>query len=362
MAIREGHWDCQYCGTIGNLGRHKACTNCGRSRPDGTKFYLADEAEIVDKRLESQAQLGPDWICEFCGTSNAANITICGSCGAPREGSSPVQQVKEYAPGEAPTTGDMTFEEEPNEGKGERVEPAASKSSSKIVIFAIAGAILLLCLGLDAFLIFAGKDADATVSGFEWQRTQAVEAFQTVTEEDWNVPADGRILSQSQEIHHYDQVIDHYETLERVVDEQVQVGVETYVCGQRDLGNGFFEDIECEQPVYETQSHTESYEEAIYRDDPIFQTLYFYEIDKWIVIRNEENGASDHSPFWPRADLSDDEREGERSEYYVVNFADKDGESHSWEATLSEWQSFEQGQQVKLKFNAFGEFTGVEAP
>ena len=49
-------------------------------------------------------------------------------------------------------------------------------------------------------------------------------------------PAAGRLLSEREEIHHYDQVLDHYETRQRDVEEQVQVGTETYVCGQRDLG------------------------------------------------------------------------------------------------------------------------------
>ena len=37
MAIREGRWDCQYCGTTGIPGREKVCPNCARSRPEGTK-------------------------------------------------------------------------------------------------------------------------------------------------------------------------------------------------------------------------------------------------------------------------------------------------------------------------------------
>ena len=95
MAIREGRWDCQYCGNIGNLGRHRNCQNCGHSRPEGTKFYLADDSEVTDKKLQRQALVGPDWICEYCRTSNAVDIAVCGSCGAARDETSPVQDVKE---------------------------------------------------------------------------------------------------------------------------------------------------------------------------------------------------------------------------------------------------------------------------
>ena len=43
MAIREGRWDCQYCGTTGIPGREKVCPNRARSRPEGTNIYLPDD-------------------------------------------------------------------------------------------------------------------------------------------------------------------------------------------------------------------------------------------------------------------------------------------------------------------------------
>ena len=361
MAIREGRWDCQYCGNIGNLGRHRNCQNCGHSRPEGTKFYLADDSEVTDKKLQRQALVGPDWICEYCGTSNAADIAVCGSCGAARDETSPVQQVKEYEPDQVPTTGDMTFDEEPEPAKSPP-EKTTDKKKLPIAIIAGIGAIALLCLAVIAFLVFGGRDAEASVTGFQWERTVEVEAFQTVVEEDWEIPSGGRLISQREEIHHYDQILDHYETRQRQVEERVQVGVETYVCGQRDLGTGFFEDIECERPVYETQVRTETYEEPIYRDEPVYRPLYTYKIDKWIVVRTEESSGNDHSPYWPRADLGSDEREGETTEVYVVYFVDEDGDTVEWETTLEEWQALEQGQNVVLNLNALGQISEIERP
>ncbi len=361
MAVKEGRWDCQYCGTTGNLGRHRQCQNCNRSRPENTKFYMADEAEITDKRLQKQALVGPDWVCEFCGTSNAADISVCGSCGAPRESTSPVQEVKTYDLGEAPTTGDMTLDEDPRKSKAQS-QDASPKRKLPIAVIAGIAIVAIICLGAIAFLVFGGGDSDASVSGFQWERSFEVEAFQTVTEEDWELPTEARLLSQKEEIHHYDQILDHYETRQREIEDQVQTGTETYVCGQRDLGNGFFEDIQCERPIYETQVRTESYEEPIYRDEPVYQPLYTYEIDKWIVIRTENSSGSDHSPYWPRVDLNSDEREGESQESYIVYFTDVDGETHEWETTLDEWQKFEQGQNVILKLNALREISDIEFP
>jgi hypothetical protein len=359
MAIREGRWDCQYCGSIGNLGRDRACYNCGRSRPAGTKFYLADDAEVKDLKLQQQAKIGPDWVCAFCGTSNAADIEICGSCGHTRDESDAVQETKDFELGQAPTTGDMTIEEDPR-AQSEAPPPETSKRRlSPLAIAGIIGAVAILCIGIIlAFTVFGSKEVGATVSGFSWERTVDIETFRTVTEEDWSVPSDGRLLSQREEIHHYNQVIDHYETRQRQV--QVQVGVETYVCGQRDLGNGFFEDIECSRPVYETQ--TENYEEPIYVSVPVYQPMFTYEIDKWVVDRTETASGNDHSPFWPRADLSDDEREGDRSEQYLIYFTDEENESYTWEVPEDEFERFELNQKVNLKLNALDDLSEVEIP
>ncbi len=361
MAIREGRWDCQYCGTIGNLGRHHQCHNCGRSRPESTKFYLADNEQVTDKQLQRQALVGPDWICQFCGTSNAADITICGSCRAPRESDSPSQQVKDYDLSEVPTSGDMTFDDEPSSEEPIQEEPS-TKRKIPIIALVAAGALVVICLTAIAFLIFGGRESEATVDGFLWERTLDIEELQTVVEEDWQIPSGGRLLSQREAIHHYDQILDHYETRQREIEEQVQVGVEVYVCGQRDLGNGFFEDIECEEPVYETRYRTETFGEPIYRDEPVYQTLYSYDIDKWTVISSEVASGNDHSPYWPRANLEENQREGDTDEYYVVYFVDDEGEIHEWETTWQQWQRLEQGQQVVLKFNALGQVDEIARP
>lgn len=356
MAVHEGRWDCQYCGTTGILGRHKACTNCGRSRPSGTKFYLLKEGdEVADEKLVQQAKIGPDWICEFCGSSNPANVDICQSCNAPREGVSPQQTVKEYDLGEAPDSGDMDLDQPVERPSTTPTPKKKSRKGPVIGIAGIIGAVIMLCLCIGiAFLVFGGQNTEATVSGFSWQRTVAVEAFQTVVEEDWEVPQGGRILRQQEEVHHYEEVLDHYETRSREVSERVQVGERTYVCGQRDLGNGFFEDIECTEPVYETQYRTETFEEPIYREEPVYQTKYTYEIDKWVVTRTEAAGNNDHSAFWPETNLADDEREGERTETYIIYFTDSDGKEYEYETTESEWRGFEIGQGVTLKLDALG--------
>jgi hypothetical protein len=362
MAVREGRWDCQYCGEKGIQGRNKACPNCGRSRPEGTKFYRPKDGdeEVANEKLAQQAKIGPDWICEFCGSSNPANVDICQACNAPREGVSPQQEVKEYAVGAAPISGDMDLDK-PVERPSTTPKPRSIKGPAIGIAGAIgAGVIVLICIAL-AILVFGSRNAEATVSGFSWQRTIVVESFQTIVEEDWDIPAGGRVISQQEEIRDYQQVIDHYETRTRQFSERVQVGERTYVCGQRDLGNGFFEDVECSEPVYETQSRTEPYQEPIYRQEPIYDTKFTYEIDKWIPDRTEAAGNSDHLAIWPETNLGSDEREGERTEIYKIYFTDPDGKEFEYETTESEWRSFELNQGVTLKLDTLGNnVEGVE--
>jgi hypothetical protein len=334
MAIREARWDCTYCGTKGNLGRNKSCHHCGRSRPGGTKFYLPDDAaEVTDDQLLDKAGRGADWICAFCGTSNKSESKACRSCGAAREATSEEQEVKTYALGEVPTTGDMDLDE-----KEPASRAAVAGQKSKIKPLAIVGAAILAaaCIAIVAFLIIGGKDVTASVDGFEWQRAIDIEAFRTVTEEDWSVPTGGRILSEREEKHHDEQVLDHVEVREEV-------------CGQIDLGDGFIEDKMC------------TIEEEVFRQEPVYQPYYTYEIDKWIVVRTAQDGGSDHSPMWPRADLTDGEREGERSETYTIIFKDSEGEVRAYTIeNIDEWEKFESNQGVVLKLNALGGISDVE--
>jgi len=333
MAIREARWDCQYCGNVGNLGRDKSCGSCGRSRPEGTKFYLPDDAqEVTDERLLEEAGTGADWICAFCSTSNKSEATACRSCGATREATSAQQQVKTYGLDEVPTSGDMDLDDKPLPPP-----PADSGKKSKRSPFLIVGAVLLVvgCIAVAAFLIFGGKDVTSTVDGFEWQRSIDIETYQTVTEEDWAVPAGGRILSEREEKHHDEEILDHVETREEV-------------CGKIDLGDGFFEDKIC------------TIEENVYRTEAVYQPLYTYEIEKWIVVRTLQEGERDHSPFWPRADLDSGEREGEQAATYTIIFRDSEGEIRRHTLDLDEWQSFENKQEVVLKLNALGGISDIE--
>jgi hypothetical protein len=86
----------------------------------------------------------------------------------------------------------------------------------------------------------------------------------------------------------------------------------------KDLGNGYFEEITSQRPIYETYYVTETYQEPIYRREPVYQTRYYYEIDKWIVIRHVTTNGTDKKPYWGNTALKADQREGDRSETFKI--------------------------------------------
>lgn len=325
MAIREGRWDCESCGHQAILGRELSCPKCGYRRPEGVKFYLPEDAETVtDEELIARAEAGADWICEWCGSSSVATVEACSQCGAER-GTSPTQQTKEYSEAEVPHSGDMDMSPKPRTPPPPPPQQQTSPKWKSPIFIGIAAVVLLLfCVG--GFLLFRTTETTATITGFSWERSIAIEKFKTFTEEGPSVPADGRRIGQK----------------EVQVEEQVQTGTESYVCGKEDLGNGMFRDKMCDRPVYETRYRTE--------------TVYIYEIDRWVTDRTERASGKDRKPYWPRANLSSDEREGSKDEEYVLHVRDNQKANKEYKISLNEheWNGYQEGQQLTIAVNALG--------
>lgn len=353
MAIREARWDCTQCGTVGNLGRQRVCPNCGRSRPEKVGFYLPDDnKKVEDEVLIQQAKIGPDWLCDYCGASNQADKTRCKQCHALHDGS-PTQEVKKYKLDAVPRQGDEADEPIPLPPAQEQTEEKASPTTSRMG-WLLPLMLVFLCLCGTWFLFFRSTSTSTTVTGFEWERTIQVEELETLIEEDWQIPTDGRYVSEEEAIHHYDQIFVRNETRTRDIPEQVQTGTRSYVCGQKDLGNGFFEEVTCQEPTYKTQIRTETYQEPIYQAVPVFQTKYEYEIDRWVDGRLEKETGSTQNPEWPLIYLTDIEREGERDEVYWVEFTNTDSTRYAIEMELTQWQSFSLDDEHVIVVDSFG--------
>jgi len=333
MAIREGAWDCPSCGRTGNRGSHKHCGGCGAPRGLDVAFYLPEDAPEVTAAAElARAQAGPDWNCSFCEGDNPGDNQFCGGCGASKEGAAPRPVVEHRAKPVQPPA------------------PPARKRSFKLgCVLSLVGLVLALVL---AQVCFGPKKETLTVTGHRWERAIAVEAQQRVTEEGWEgeLPAGARSLASQRTLHHVDKIEVGRQEKTRTVSERVQTGTEKVKVGVRDLGNGYFEDVFEDRPVYETVERQEKYFEPVYREQPVYKNRVRYEVDKWVSARTAKAGDDGLAPAWPNPRLASREREGKRTARYVLLLADPKGRSYTWETgDEGTWKAIQRGQALAAR-------------
>jgi hypothetical protein len=351
MAIREGAWDCPVCGRRRNRGPDKFCGGCGAPRGPEVKFYLPDDAaEVTEAAALQRAQAGADWICPYCGADNPLDNAFCSGCGAPREGAK-TREVVEHR-----------FDAPPPAAPAPPAKPVKPTGSWWKRGCGLGCLGLLALLGL---LLYLGtpKKTDLTVAGFHWARTITVEERRPVTEQAWEgeVPSGVSLLSSSNEVHHVDRIQVGSRTQTRTVTERVQTGTERVKVGVRDLGNGYFEDVYEDRPVYEDRSREETYEEPVYRERPVYRKRFRYVVEKWLPDREAKAEGQNRSPRWPDPHLAPRERESGRQEVYEVLFRDANDKTVRYRAPNEQvWRSFEEGRVYRGEVKADGEVVEIE--
>lgn len=309
----EMYWDCPYCKRKKILGKYRDCPSCGKPRGTDTKFYMdKDNVNYVDEEKAKTINKNPDWLCSFCGALNNDSKTECCSCGATRTASEKnyfeMRKAKELEEAEYKktygTNEDYSNDFDTNEDKeDEKYEDIANnnneefinsqnlnnsnipKKNNKLKNITIVQNILniipkiwipsliVLCTFL-FFSSFVPHEKNITVTGINWNREIRIDKEKTVEESDWSLPANARLIRTNTELHHYDKELDHYETKTRTEYKDVLVGYDTVVTGYRDLGNGYSEEITEERPIYKSEPYQVEYEEAVYKDVPIYATNY----------------------------------------------------------------------------------------
>lgn len=225
---------------------------------------------------------------------------------------------------------------------------------SKRVVAIIILAAIILGLGGVVFAAWP-RYKTLTVEDMSWRREIDIETNTLVEDSGWSVPADAvEVLYTRREIHHYDHVIDHYKTVTEQKSRQVFDGYDvTYT--YRDLGNGFAEQVEHKTPKYRTEYYTETHEEPVYRDDPVYKTKYYYTIWKYIYDHTVTTaGNRDIDPYWGEYTFIGDQREGGRRETYQLIYLKKDKEKTANIKDIDMWYQFNIGEtyKVKMSFNS----------
>ncbi len=347
--IVMGYWDCPFCGNKEIAGNVVNCPSCGRARGE-VKFYMKGVAEgeireeneradieYLDEEQAKYVSKNPDWYCSFCNSLNSDNAEYCSNCGASRADSESnyfemlkKKEAREQA--EAPQQAAQ--------------QPAPSRKKPLLIFAAIVIALVLF------FVWFTGNKTDAEkVTGFSWERVATVERNTLVSRSGWNLPEGAELTDQKSEYHHSDQVLDHYETVQVQRSRQVVDHYETYYT-YRDLGNGNFEEVPHERPVYRTEYYTEPVQQPVYVSVPRYQTKYYYNIWEWQEVRTERAGAQDQDPHWPDLNLGENEREGRKAEAYRFTVEDKKNQTIRYRLAnvnqLDVWQNLKAGDAVYI--------------
>lgn len=348
-----GYWDCPYCNAEGLEGTIRSCPNCGKPRGEDTQFYMKAKSreEIIEKDQylsEEQAATkgkGEDWLCSYCGGLNSTLDEVCKSCGHARD-----EADEGYK--------DMRERKEAKEAKKSQQVAEQGKSGSPIVLIVAIVAIVALCMLL--FTMMAPKETEFSITSKNWEYSVEVEQRQYVEESGWSLPDGADLVDSRSEVHHYDMVLDHYETRTYAYQEWVQVGshVEyTY----KDNGDGTFTEVPQTVPDYDYVTRYEEYQEPVYVNVPVLATKYYYKIWRWKYKTTVVNaGDADDEPDFAQVDLAEDERLGAETKRYSFtgHLTDKNGEM-TFEVSERLYFAKSVGDSLKVQADMSGNIVGL---
>ncbi len=222
--IVEGVWFCPNCNTE-NAGSNMRCGGCGQTRENVEFVYDPEAEKITDEAELAEAAKGPDWVCNFCGTSNKNEEKRCKQCGADFDGEFrqvndvPLEDTnikKEDAQGVAAARedADAVARYEENEEKAEKSKGCPCSCCSTFLFAFIA-----------LFIGWLLPEPTYLVTARQWQRTVSVERSSIETAAAWEgeVPRDGREISRSNIVYRHKKVQVGTKPVPRFVKERKEV-------------------------------------------------------------------------------------------------------------------------------------------
>jgi membrane protease subunit (stomatin/prohibitin family) len=348
----ELEWTCPTCKTR-NPGTQTTCSGCGAAQPKDVQFETPAAAELIqDQAKIEQAKAGPDIHCAFCGARNAATAKVCHQCGADLTqgkargagqvvgaySTAPAPEVKCTSCGMMnPGTAKVCTRCGAPLGKATPPQLAATpmpKSSGfggmTMVFIGIA---VLVVLGLCAMVFFSFRTSGkvATVQEARWERTIDVMALVPVSASAWRdqLPSGAANVSCRQEF--------------RFTTSNPQAGAKE-VCGTPytvDTGTGVGRVVQdCEYEVYDDKCS--------------------YTTNQWAVVTAVKNAGVGFSPAWPAANLTGEQRLGDRHENYVC-VLNADDKTYSLSIrSQAEYEQCQPGTRWKIEVNTFGDVVSGE--
>ncbi len=270
------------------------------------------------------------WTCSYCGRESRGDVARCPGCGKTR-------------------SKDVLFYPTPKGDSAPRqyVEGYEASGGDWLCSYCdslIAAALIIALL----VYLFLPKEQTLTVVDKQWYRSVDIEEYRTVHEEDWAVPDGGRQTGSFQDVHHYVQALDHYETVRR--SRQVPDGGHSEVVGYRDNGDGTFTEETRWVTDYRTEYYTE--EEPVYVPVPVFATKYAYDIERWVYDHTEETSGHADQPYFADPPASGTFRQNGTQERYSITTektSSRDGKTNQYDVSYEDWLSVSIGDQIRAK-------------
>ncbi|OGN82478.1 MAG: hypothetical protein A2X24_02295 [Chloroflexi bacterium GWB2_54_36] len=354
----EMEWVCPRCGSK-NPGPQKTCSTCGGPQPQDVKFQQREGQELIQgEDAKTIAQGAPDVHCAFCGTRNKADALVCIQCGAD------LKEAKKRESGEVmgafssvpvpdrpcPSCGQMNpagAQRCSNCGASLAVPPVPTlqapiqqadtlrkpvKMSPLVKIIGIIGLIglLILCVVL---AISAGRTetVSGSVQNTSWTTQLMIEEFQPVTAQGWanDIPSDAEVGACE---YRYSYTADEPQP------------VSTEVCGTPysvDQGTGFGEVVQ--DCVYET-----------------YADYCEYTVSQWVAVDQLSLQGSDLFPQLPQAALVSNQRAGESSAIYTIQFNTDQGVLELRTSDLNLYQQAQIGSRWSLEIDGSGNIVNAQ--
>ncbi|OJX37958.1 MAG: hypothetical protein BGO78_07915 [Chloroflexi bacterium 44-23] len=352
LGYTQLRWTCPNCQTS-NPGNEQVCIACGAPQPADVVFQKPEQQEMLsDEKAIARAKAGADIHCGFCGTRNPANASVCSRCGSDltlgtqrTEGGvvGAYDGVKEVANWQCKNCGHENAGLhthcvacgaprviQGNDPKTHQPETVQVKRKRGWLLPAIFAGLFLVAIIFVIMGLSRKEDLTGFVSGTAWQRSIAVESFGPVSKQDWReeIPSAANLGTCEY----------------RFQKEQNQPAPQsTEVCGTPymvDLGNG----------------NAEIAQDCTYR---VYAEFCQYTVNDWQVSDELVQKGANLNPIWPSAQLTENQRLGQQSEAYTIQFKTSDGEYEYKTGDSTEFSRFIPGSKWILTINSFGKVIGV---
>ncbi|HSV94538.1 MAG TPA: hypothetical protein VLH94_00970 [Spirochaetia bacterium] len=352
VGTKDADWTCNSCNHGPINGRKKLCPMCGNPK-DSTETYVASTDNrpfLSDKDMEDRGvdlDHGSDEECPYCKARIAPKTQICPQCNGTIKNVGKTKRICPTCSRESnalicPSCGDKTVSKSeqsssipPSPPSGNFYTASGDEQPTRtppwFLIGGIIAAVAIIVFGI--IMIFSPKERVGTVVSSSWSCSVPYQEYQYNQHSDWYVPVGGDYISQSDEIHHYDQIYvrtdrvcnnewevvgSHNETTyERVCETHSEYSGSTTTCyddGTCDTTDDYNDVTECH-----SEPRTESvddygyvehcHNEDIYDQVPVYSPYYVYNIWEWVSLNPLTSNGTDNTIVCPKVSESETARQ-----------------------------------------------------